>query len=210
MLRGALDNDVLLKGACYALLAEMIGVVCNLDSCGILGTAKFVIPKTLTARGRTAVANEFLRFVESFAILEPDPAEIAVAAQLEIAAQRAGLNLDEGESLLSAIVSARQIPWLATGDKRAIIALENLLSSITSLESLRNKLISLEQIFKRLVLQYDAARIRSAVCANIVVDKALTICFGCHGAESDKADWLDALDSYINDLRRSAPSLLSP
>ncbi len=56
--------------------------------------------------------------------MEPTDREVAFATNLELTAQRAGLQLDVGESQLVAIVIERAIATFDTGDKRAIVSLE--------------------------------------------------------------------------------------
>jgi hypothetical protein len=91
------DNDVLFKGACYEILSELIGAVCPQGKVGILGAAQFVVPKCvkrakLKGNIESALAN-FSAFVAQASILEPTKDEQAFAADLELAAQKAGVAL---------------------------------------------------------------------------------------------------------------------
>jgi hypothetical protein len=56
------------------------------------------------------------QLIEELVQLEPTEAETSIAAEIEFEAQRYGLQLDAGESLLFAIVDLRGIACLATGD----------------------------------------------------------------------------------------------
>jgi hypothetical protein len=68
--------------------------------------------------------------------LEPSEQElelaVELAVELERAGQLAGLALDGGESTLCAIALLRGVPWLHTGDKRAIKSIEALADSLAA------------------------------------------------------------------------------
>jgi hypothetical protein len=119
------DNDILFKGACYRLLVHLVPVASgHNDSVGVLGAAWFVVSKTILRKASKAGAEsaiEILRqFLQRATVIEPTQDEQRTAADFEVAAQRAGLSLDAGESQLCAIMVSRQVPLLLTGDKRAI------------------------------------------------------------------------------------------
>jgi hypothetical protein len=96
-----------------------------------------------------------------------------------------------------------------TGDKRAIIAIEQLMDTMTQLQPIAGRLQCLEQAFRRLIAYVDAEVVRRAICAEPNVDKALTICFGCFSPEVAHASICEGLDSYIAALRTGAARVLS-
>lgn len=210
----AVDNDILLKGACYDLLAEMVGVVpATPDDVGVLGAASYVLVKRLRKKGRCSngeeAADRLDQFLQDATTLEPTHDELSLAADLELAALRAGVDLDGGESQLSAMVLQRGLAWLVTGDKRAVMALGCLREGDEDLMPLDGKVLCLEQLFARLLADTDPIPIRDAVCAEPNVDKALTICFSCSSSEVSPDQWQEGLKSYIADIRRAATSLLA-
>ncbi len=213
MLQSAVDTDVLFKGASYGFLRELVGVVTpDLGQVGVLGAAPFVIRSKLRRANLTSppekVAQMIEQFVREAAVLEPTREEIRFAAQLEFVAQRANLSLDEGESLLCAIVIGRALSWLVTGDKRAVSSFEQLLESNQEASQLAGKVICLEQLFLRLINDENGVSIRNAVCREVNVDRALAICFSCCSPEVGPESWLSGLRSYVADLRSRAPTLL--
>jgi len=213
--RAVIDNDIVLKGACYRLLDRMIEAIpCDIGEAGVLGATRFVIMARLSKAHLAGDPKQCIQHVESFlakaVVLEPSPAEINMAAAIELAAQQANLMLDVGESQLFAILVERSIPWLATGDKRAIRGVETLLGRLPALAKLAGTVICLEQLVKKTMAKFDAKTLKGMICAEIEVDRTLTICFGCTEIGGSEETWLRGLDSYINDLRKGAGKVLSP
>jgi len=180
---------------------------------GILGASRFVVRKRIAKaglRGDSAVALScFESFLAGSEIVEPSPDEQAIATRLEAAAQKMALNLDAGESQLVALVVTRVLPWLLTGDKRAITSLEMLLPAETCLSAVGGKIRCLEQLVMDALLMGDANKVRRAICAEPSVDKALSICFSCTSAGADPATAQEGLASYIADLRSRAVHVLA-
>ncbi|HUY08601.1 MAG TPA: hypothetical protein VMW80_04015 [Candidatus Dormibacteraeota bacterium] len=144
-------------------------------------------------------------------VLEPTATEQELAADFESVAQGRGLSLDVGESQLCAIVIERGVRFLITGDKRAVVSIDRLLDDEWRLEALKGRIRCLEQLVKHLLS--DGPRfsgVREAICSEPAVDTALTMCFGCWGAGSTLGAVIEALDSYIRDLRSRAARVLCP
>jgi hypothetical protein len=207
----AVDNDVLIKGACYGLTTQLWATRLP----GVLGAARFVVPGRIARMklaGDPAIAQATaLELIERSRLLEPTADELHLAAALETAAQRRGLALDAGESQLAAMVAKREIPLLETGDKRAIRGFEALFDELEALTVLHGRLRCLEQVVLRYADAGDQDAMARAICAEPEVDKTLTICFRClspppHGTELDR----QCLDSYIGALRADAPRALEP
>ena len=64
----------------------------------------------------TAAKAAFRSFVDTAQIIEPTEEEQLMAADFELAAQRAAVALDSGESQLCAVLIARALRLLLTGD----------------------------------------------------------------------------------------------
>jgi hypothetical protein len=214
-MKAAIDNDILYKGACYGLLDELIATSCSkTEAPGVLGSARFVVPMKiekgkLRRDSATALANffEFLRRTEA---LEPTENEQNLAADLEFAAQKSGISLDSGESQLCSILVQRMLLLLLTGDKRAIAAIEKLLDDEPRLIPICGKVRCLEQLVSDALVIRGHATVRSAVCSEPDIDKALAICFSCTNESVLAESLLEGLQSYIRSLRTDASRVLSP
>lgn len=207
------DNDILLKGACYRLLSQLVTVNRGVDRVGYLGAARFVLSKKIrraNLRGDAVVVEtELTDFLAGQDAIETTAEEQALAALLEATAQSLPVNLDTGESQLLAVLVLRAVPRLMSGDKRAIIAIERLLDAVEALAEATGKLTCLEQLVKYAVTMGDAALIQEAICKEPDVDRTLSVCFSCFSPERTIEMVVEGLDSYISDLRQRAPRALS-
>ena len=184
---------------------------------GVLGQARFVVSKKLKRRPPTRGYEAAVAYLEkqlaALETIEPTPEEIGTSAELEFAAQKLAVALDSGESLLAAVTHSRALDRLFTGDKRAIEALEALLKDgFKPVEYLAGRLACLEQGFIWL-LKNDLATegdCRNAVCLEKQADIALAICFSCSSPEIADGRCHEGLRAYVEALRSSAPTILSP
>lgn len=211
---GALaDNDILIKSAAYGLLQHAVGyLVQQYGSVGVLAAARFYVPKVLSrtrlSKDVTPVLQSFEAILAQVALLEPTADETRLAAEFELAAKRANLSLNVGESQLIAIAMLRGFAALITGDKRAIESIEPILQSFGGHTNLAGVVVCMEQLIKRLLL-VPVADINLAICGEAHIDTALRICFKCATGPGTAAEWIAGLDSYIEGLRVQAPNILS-
>ncbi|MBL8180004.1 MAG: hypothetical protein JNL64_00150 [Blastocatellia bacterium] len=208
------DNDILFKAACYNTIdALLIQVVTSTPEIGVLGAARYVARKAVERASLCGTPKEALerldQFINNASVIEPTDDEQGLAADLELAAQLAGVGLDVGESQLCAVLIVRSLNLLCTGDKRAIQAMEHLLAVEEKLRPLSGKIVCLEQLAIKAVSK-DLPTLRTAICSEPGIDKTLTICFSCSSEEITVKDITFGLTSYINDLRRKAPNILAP
>jgi hypothetical protein len=209
-----MDNDVLHKTTAYGLFDHIFKTPpMRHEVYGVLGTAKYVVGKKLKkrppSRGLEAVLVDFNAALQNLRELEPTPEEVETAAYLEYQAQCLNLELDTGESILCAILLARQLNHILTGDKRAIGAVETLTNAQHISINIAAKLICLEQLFFWLVNKHHVHDIRATVCSERDVDRVLTSCFSCYSPEVPDESCVEGLNSYILDLRQAAPTVLA-
>lgn len=214
MADAALDNDVILKGASYGVLGDLIAALPDGPYAhGVLGAARFMLPKTLARKHvhrKEAALAELTAALDTFDVLEPDEVEQRLAAELQFNAQQASLALDAGEAQLAVMVFTRELRHLLTGDKRAIAALASTpLPDDIEPARLVHKLICFEQAVWALLDSQDAASVRAAICTERDVDTQLRICFSCSSPEVDEASWREGLRSAIEDVRAHCPDLLA-
>jgi hypothetical protein len=207
------DNDIALKACVYGFDETIIALFTgNLTVC-VLGTAQYVLRKRVRDKRKvtnTASASKSLEaFLATASVVEPTEDDINTAADIEVAAQQIGVPLDSGESLLLALLIAHSSSRLVTGDKRAILALESLVATLSILESAAGRIGCLEQLMLLLVHKLGAQSIRKGICAEPLADKALSICFSCSSPDGFSEENVAAgLKSYINSLQSQAPQML--
>jgi hypothetical protein len=203
-----LDNDIVLKTACYSLAEELLASVTTGDTPpAVLGVGKYVVRGRLQRDQRVndieRALAAFARIIDAATLLEPDENELTMAADLEAEANRRDLDLDGGESQLLAILANRSCRLLVTGDKRAIIAIAAVAPTIAE-----RRIGCLEQVMVQLIGGAGVEVVRERVCAEPDVDRAVTICFGCSRAAVDLEEVLAGLSSYIRYLSTQAPDVL--
>lgn len=208
------DNDVLIKCSCYRFLPYIDAHRSDVPTVAILGAARFVVRSHLARRGdirdREAARTAFEEYLGSAIELEPTESELATATAIEEEALRRGLDLDSGESQLCAMALHRGLAIVLTGDKRAIMAIEQVSASIGTLTALQGRIACLEQAVNGIANRIGPACARSAICAEPKVDTAISICFECSRTTA-RADFSpEGLASYIEDLRSKAPTMLYP
>lgn len=206
------DNDVLIKCACFLLLDELRPPGGEQGAVAVLGAAPYVVRNYLRRRGlvndRPAAEQCFADYLGTVTVLEPTEEELALASLIEEVAILQGLDLDGGESQLCAIAITRLSPFLLTGDKRAIRGAERLQSEIQELTFLRRRIVCLEQAIMEIAARVGIDRVRSLVCAESAVDKSLSICLQCTSGNQGVKPTNEGLLSYIQSLRMEAPTLL--
>lgn len=213
-MNACVDNDLMLKGAAYGLLREMLERFgSGPGAVGVVATARYVVRKRIERLGssdiRARASAEFEVVLSRAEVLEPTESERAFAARLEVCAQESGLALDVGESQLCAIAVSRMVGTLLTGDKRAICAIESLLDTFQELQWLSGRVSCLEQAIDLLVERGDFEFVRGGICSSPDVDTALSICFQCRTGSSNLTQTISGLRSYINHLRATAGRVLS-
>lgn len=209
--RVLLDNDVVLKAACYALGGETVAATTiEKTPPAMLGVGRFVTRSRLSRASNIAdvvrATQMFEHMLAAMTLVEPDDDEMAMAADLEAEAIRQDLELDGGESQLLAILAKRACSLLVTGDKRAIAAMADVAAAVAG-----GRVACLEQLITHIVATNGTQSVRLLVCAEPNVDRAITNCFACSSRKAPEvADVLAGLASYIEHLDRSAPGVLIP
>lgn len=208
-----LDNDIIFKASAWRL-AEPALILFELrnETAAALGVSRYVLPtkiqRSRTIADKARASTELDKLIASLQFLEPDADEVALAAELEEDARNAGLILDTGESLLVAVLVNRALKGMMTGDKHAIVVLEELFARNKTLASIKERLHCLEQFVVELLRLLQRECLRNSVCAEPNVDRAVSICFSCSaGTLPDDAPQAGLL-SYIRNLQAGAKSVM--
>jgi len=212
-MKAIVDNDVIYKGLKGDLLVTITdSIPGGPDVVGVLGAAPYVLDGLLRkcdSSSREALNNKLVQFLQASDLLEPTAEELRLAAELERSAQDSGLPLDVGESQICAVAIIRAVPFVATGDKRAIKALEKLFDYHVELSYLANRVFCLEQLVLRALSPESVGPLRTAICSAEKLDITLSICFACYSDQVTIEPIGGCLDSYIADLRKNAPRVLA-
>ncbi|MFN4329544.1 MAG: hypothetical protein ACK4FF_11780 [Limnobacter sp.] len=208
-----LDTDILFKLARFGLLNHLSVHPIHPDSeFSILGAAKFMLQKKLQKkppqRGIQQVTAELTDAMQWLNSAEPSETEIEIAAAIEAHAQKHGLAIDSGESLICAMIVNNACNYAMTGDKRALTGIGKVLQE-SAYKELKEKFICLEQIFLCWLAKLDAIELRKAVCTERDADKSISICFSCSSPEVPSENFIAGLTSNIIFLRKNSGEALT-
>jgi len=207
------DADIIHKGVVYGLVEEILqSIPIKASKHGVLVATKYVvhnkIRKQILKQDTKIILHRLEQVIGKLDQLEPSPEELNIAAQLEFKAQQLNISFDTGESQLCAIMLARKLPYLLTGDKRAIIAAETIFREHNDFVALKAKMICIEQAFLWLLENNSYGDIRDRVCIDAGTDKSLAICFSCTSQQTTYKNIQDGLNSYIHSLVKQAPNVV--
>lgn len=208
------DSDIVAKLCLYSLRVWEDGQLFAGRSIATLAASRYILPKRLKrskiAGRRDHLMGTLASFTQRASFIEPEEQELALAAALELSAQRRGFAFDTGESQLLAILVCRPARILLTGDKRAIIALAMLQADHTEVATCSGRVGCLEQLFIQLLKTIGGAALRSSVCAEPHADRTLSISFRCASEKADDGTYLEGLVSYLKHLRQHSGAILHP
>lgn len=208
-----IDTDVLLKITSYKLLKLLLETEpFGSKDFGMIAAAQFVVAskfkKKLEGHQLEEVKKHFLEAITSIAAIEPNPEELELAAQLESAAVAFGVDLDLGESQLCALMLAREIELMMTGDKRAIKAIAALREH-EACAHIHGKVACLEQLVLWMIEKSGLESVQPSICSlPKTIDTSLTMALGCYSGGSPLESCQDGLVSYIHSIQADAPGVL--
>jgi len=187
------DNDVIYKLACCDLLLELIAwLQAPPAEIWVLPGLPFVVRKKLKGNHNAlACFNSFMQ-----------KTQLIPAANLETLKQFAMLDVGE-QQLFAVFVEQNNPARLVTGDKRAIKLVAELTTKNTELNRrLNGRVDCLESVMLGLIEQFGFDSINTKITQGIEADGVFKLAFG---AERTHAHAVEALTSFLEALRQTAP-----
>jgi hypothetical protein len=132
--------------------------------------------------------------------------EKELAAAVTGASVRLGLPFDGGEALLVSVAVFRGLPFVTTGDKKAIACLPALAECVGQLEQLKGKLLPLEHLLIRAIRAHGLAVLYPRFDAGKGCDAAVQHVIAAAG--NDEAAFIAELDRRLASLRIKAPGFV--
>jgi hypothetical protein len=108
-------------------------------------------------------------------------------------------NIDEGEALMFALVSEQQHLYLASGDKRSMIALATSGNLADVREAVAGRVVCLEATLRLLVEADGVAKVAAAFASVRDANQTLRVIFS-EAAATNEAECLRYIASYFNHL----------
>lgn len=208
------DNDVVIKLSQLDLYSAFLrSHSLEASSVGSLGVMLRYMGRTshaarLRLTKSVAEADRLEKVLLSLEIVEPDKAEQELAARLMKLVLQADLDIQEGELTLFTLAVSRSGTKVATGDKRAVVALPKLASLEALVLGLKGRIECFEQIVAAVAILVGLAGIRKAVAGARHADGSLTKTFDYFESRGLK-QFLKGLQIVIEDrVGNSCPGWL--
>lgn len=197
------DNDAILKLAACNLFWEAVTSL-GLAPAGlrVLPSAKYVFRKNkkVIKKYPQSIRDSAILIVEACTEIQPDFSDELQNLQIE--------GIGPGENLLISATRYEESFYLATGDKRCLTALAAAPQLIEIKQRLIGRVICLEQLILRLIYTQGFDEVLTKVLPAREYDTALKAIFGS-GERASQENVLQALDGYIEDLRKKTEGLLA-
>jgi hypothetical protein len=204
--RGYVDNDVLLKLSAFDLFPATMAAL-GVTDVRVLTTAKYRLGVTRPDRGEAKLgAAVFARLRATFEgvrDVEGEPSAEVLSPLTEVP------GIDQGEAILFASAAAEPGTLLASGDKRSLIALATDARCAALARSLAGRVLCFEQAVLAAIRIVGYEHTRARIAPERTRDKVIDIAFS-RGLETSKENAVEAIESYIRDLRAQTGSLLAP
>ena len=167
----------------------------------VLSDAKYVFRKSrrVLQRYPQPIRDSAISIVEGCTPIVPEVSEELQNLQIE--------GLDPGEIILLSATKYEEFFYLATGDKRCLTALAAAPKLAAIRQRLIERVICLEQLILRLIYTQGFELVLTTVLPAREYDTALKVIFGS-GERATQENVLQALEGYIEDLRRTTDGLL--
>lgn len=200
------DNDIILKLCRFGCHGQLVAALGGIPA-AILGVARYAlrdrVRRSKEIADRDLVVAALEEAIGMLAVVQPEEAETALAAEMEEEAARRALDLDTGESQLLAILLNRAAPLLLTGDKRAVVAIYRL-----GIAGADGRVACFEQLMATLLSVVAVTALRAGVCSDQAADRAITACFACSAPKIAEVDVRAGLHSYVAHLRSASGAIL--
>ncbi len=198
-----MDNDVILKLAATQLLDEWKTKAIKDGKIRIGASAKYFFrkKKDLPKKFGEAAVKLSVNFAE----------KIETVSDVDNPADYEGLigipGIDAGEAILFS--AAIRLPdfVIVSGDKVALKALKGSSDFDVLKKKLKGRIIAFEQVILALIRKGNFESIRERVVAAQKIDTVLEVVFGM-GLETTEAKAIEALNYYIDGLRKATGDLL--
>lgn len=208
------DADILTKLSAFDCLDECLASVgYKVEECATLRSMAFSAgiyrPNVRKRRvgGSEVAADRLLKTLTVVPMIDDlSDSEKGLAAAITAASQVLGLAFDGGEALLASVSIFRGLPYLSTGDKKAIRSLPALVQYIDQLRGLKGKLLPLEFLIMKAVERHGLVllmdRLESGQACDGSIRKLLA------QSKGNQANFLTGLTLSLELLNQSAPGFL--
>lgn len=133
-------------------------------------------------------------------------AEKLLSAAISAAAQKHGLAFDGGEAMLASVSIHRGLPFVTTGDKKAISSLPVLAQHVAEVAQLRGKLLPLEYLLLKAIQSVGLATLHARIDAGKGCDASVFSIV--EEAGTDQPVFEEALARKLRAVHAKAPGFV--
>lgn len=133
--------------------------------------------------------------------------EKLLATSIIAAAQKHGLAFDGGEALLVSVCIHRGLPYVTTGDKKAIGSLPTLAMHVGEVAKLQGKLLPLEYLLLKAIQANGLAVLHARIDAGKGCD--FSVCSVVEAAGGDQTHFEAALVQKLSAIHKRAPGFVA-
>lgn len=176
-----LDADVLIKlsvldcfSECIAALGFKIAECATMRSMTRSAGIDNQVIREQRAGGPGKPARRLFKTLSSIPTIDTmtEPEKL-LAAAIGAASQRHGLAFDGGEALLVSVAICRGLPYVTTGDKKAIGSLPTLAQHVSEVARLQGKVLPLEYLLLKAIQAHGLAALYPRIAAGKGCDFAV-------------------------------------
>ena len=187
------DSDIFILLAAAGVLervAHLLGV--KLENVRRLKPLKYQLEKSSGFKRKypEPIRNLAAGWCDRVAALDEEPLGRDILDRLNVTK-----GIDEGEGLLFALLSERPFYYLASGDKRGMVAVATAPELADIRSAVAGRIICLETVLGMLIREDGPDAVKAAFVPLCTCNKSLTVFFS-------ETDCLEAVHSYFNDLVR--------
>jgi hypothetical protein len=212
--RVLVDADILIKLSVFDVFAECLTALgFKVSDCATMQSMKFSAglnkPQVRDRKaGVGAPSARLLATLQAIPSLDnPTIEEQQLSAQVVRQSQALGLAIDAGEAIVMSVCVLRQLPYVTTGDKKAVRSLPHLEPHIQVLAKLKGRIVPLEYLLLRLVQHNGFAAVRSKLVAGAYCDMAVSRALQASGTSA--ALFERAMESKLAQLQSEAPGYVA-
>ncbi|WP_460207312.1 hypothetical protein [Scytonema sp. NUACC21] len=198
-----MDNDIILKLVACSLFEEAVTCLGVAETdLRVLSDAKYVFRKSrrIAQKYPQAIRDSAILIVDRCTKIQPAPSEELQELEVE--------GIDPGERILISATKYETSFYLTTGDKRCLTALAAATQLVEIRQRLIGRVVCLEQLILKLIDQKGFDEVLAKVLPAREYDTALKAIFGS-GEKATQESVLQALEGYIEDLRKRTEGLLA-
>ncbi len=210
-----LDADVLIKlsvldcfSECIAALGFKLADCATMRSMARSAGLDNQVVREQRAGGPGKPARRLFKTLSSISTIDKmTDAERLLAAEISAAAQKHGLAFDGGEAMLASVAIHRGLPYVTTGDKKAIGSLPVLALHVDAVCRLQGKLLPLEFLLLKAIQSVGLAALHARIDAGKGCDASVFYVIAEAGA--DQPSFEAALVRKLRTVQAKAPGFVT-